>query len=39
MTKIKKYQEKANRDRFLLPFENDIILFTNIIEICINFFE
>jgi hypothetical protein len=39
LKKLKKYQEKANRDRFILPLENDITLFTNIIEICINFFE
>jgi len=36
--KLKQYQEKANRDRFILPFENDISLFTNIIDICIYFF-
>ena len=39
LKKLKQYQEKANRDRFILPLENDISLFTNIIENCINFFE
>ena len=39
LNKLKQYQEKANRDRFILPFENDISLFTNIVENCINFFE
>ena len=37
LNKLKQYQEKANRDRFILPLENDISLFTNIIENCINF--
>ena len=36
---LKKYQEKANRDRFILPVENDISLFINIIENCINFYD
>ena len=39
LNKLKQYQEKANRDRFILPIENDISLFTNIVENCINFFE
>ena len=39
LNKLKQYQEKANRDRFILPLENVISLFTNIIENCINFFE
>ena len=38
LNKLKQYQEKANRDRFILPVENDISLFTNIVENCINFF-
>ena len=37
LNKLKQYQEKANRDRFILPVENDISLFTNIIEQCIFF--
>jgi len=36
---LKKYQEKANRDRFILPVENDISLFINTIENCINFYD
>jgi hypothetical protein len=36
--KLNKYREKANRDRFILPLENDISLFTNVINECINFF-
>ena len=39
LNKLKQYQEKANRDRFILPVENDISLFTDIIENCINFFK
>ena len=38
LNKLKKYQEKANRDRFILPIENDISLFTNIIDKCIHNF-
>ena len=38
LNKLKKYQEKANRDRFILPIENDISLFTNIIDNCIHNF-
>ena len=37
LNKLKQYQEKANRDRFILPIENDISLFTNIIDNCVNF--
>ena len=39
LNKLKHYQEKANRDRFILPLENDISLFTNIVEKCINFYD
>jgi hypothetical protein len=39
LTKLDKYREKANRDRFILPAENDLTLFTNIIETCINFLK
>jgi hypothetical protein len=38
LNKLKKYKEKANRDRFILPLEKDITFFTNIIDNCINFF-
>jgi hypothetical protein len=38
LNKLKKYQEKANRDRFILPIENDISLFINVIEDCVKFF-
>ena len=37
LNKLKQYQEVANRDRFILPLENDIFLFTNIIENYVNF--
>jgi len=37
LNKLKKYKEKANRDRFILPLEKDIIFFINIIDSCINF--
>ena len=36
--KLDKYKEVANRDRFILPFDNDIKLFTDIIDNCVNFF-
>jgi hypothetical protein len=39
LNKLKQYQEIANRDRFILPIGNDISLFTNIIENCINFLQ
>ena len=38
LAKMEKYREKANRDRFILPLQNDISLFTNIIDESINFF-
>ena len=38
LNKLDKYREIANRDRFILPLENDITLFTNIIESIINLF-
>ncbi len=37
LNKLKEYKEKANRDRFILPLEKDIIFFTNMIDLCINF--
>ena len=37
LNKLKEYKEKANRDRFILPLEKDIIFFTNMIDYCINF--
>ena len=39
LEKLDKYREKANRDRFILPLENEISLFTNIIDQCVNFFN
>jgi len=39
LIKLDKYREKANRDRFVLPVENDISLFTDIIENSIKFFN
>jgi hypothetical protein len=39
LKKLNKYREKANRDRFILPLENNISLFTNVINECINFFN
>ena len=39
LKKLKNYQEKANRDRFILPPENDINLFINIINDCIKFYK
>ena len=37
LNKLKKYQQKANRDRFKLPLEKDITLFTNIVNDCIKY--
>jgi hypothetical protein len=37
--KLKIYKEKANRDRFVLPIENDITLFTDIIDASVKFFS
>jgi hypothetical protein len=37
LTKLDKYREKANRDRFILPVEKELSLFTNIIENSINY--
>lgn len=39
LNKLKEYKEQANRDRFVLPIENDIIFFINIINVCINFYN
>jgi hypothetical protein len=36
--KLKIYKEKENRDRIFLPIENDIKLFTDIIDTSVNFF-
>lgn len=38
MKKLEKYRECANRDRFILPENTDISLFTNIINSCVAFF-
>jgi hypothetical protein len=37
--KLNKYREVANRDRFILPIDNDIKLFTDIIDNAITFFN
>ena len=39
LNKLKKYKEKANRDRFILPIENDISFFTAVIDKIIDFFN
>ena len=39
LTKLKDFREKANRDRFILPRNKDIFLFTNIIDQSIKFFN
>ena len=39
LEKLDKYREKANRDRFILPIENDISLFTNEIDKAIAYFN
>jgi hypothetical protein len=38
LNKLKDYKEKANRDRFILPVEKEIIFFTNVLDLCIDFF-
>ena len=38
LSKLKEYKEKANRDRFILPLENDISLFTNVVDYCVSCF-
>ena len=37
LTKLKEYKEQANRDRFILPEDSDISLFTKIVDECIFF--
>jgi len=37
LNKLNIYKEKANRDRFILPVEKDIVFFIDIINNCINF--
>ncbi len=39
LSKLDKYREKANRDRFILPKNKDISYFTNIIDESINFIK
>ena len=39
LLKLRKFQEVANHDRFVLPIENEISLFTNIIYDSIKFFN
>jgi hypothetical protein len=38
LNKLDKYREKANRDRFILPIDKDISLFSSIINDTIDFF-
>ncbi len=37
LNKLDKYREKINRDRFILPVGEDIKLFTNIFDKCVEF--
>jgi hypothetical protein len=39
LNKLEEYREKANRDRFILPINNNIKLFINIIDKCVDFFN
>ena len=39
MKKLEKYRECANRDRFILPEDADISLFTNVIDTAVTYFE
>jgi hypothetical protein len=36
LNKLNQYRKIANRDRFILPLEHDISLFTNIIDYCVD---
>ena len=39
LNKLNSYKEVANRDRFILPIENDTTLFTNQIDNAIKYFN
>ena len=39
LLKLDKYKEVANRDRVILPIDNDIKLFTDIIDNSVNVFN
>ena len=39
LNKLKEYKEQANRDRFILPIEKNIVFFTNMIDLCISFYN
>jgi hypothetical protein len=35
--KLDSYRERANRERFILPEDQDIIIFSEVIRKCVNF--
>ena len=37
LNKLRNYKEKANSDRFILPYNEDISYFIDIVNSCINF--
>ena len=39
LSKLNQYREQANRDRFILPIDKEIKLFTNAIDDSWNFFN
>ena len=39
LRKLEKYREQANRDRFVLPIENDISLFSSIIKDTVEYLQ
>jgi hypothetical protein len=39
LTKLNKYREKANRDRFILPVDTHINLFIDVINSCVKFID
>ena len=39
LLRLRKYNEKANRDRFILPTSENIKLFTNVIDNAWKFFN
>lgn len=39
LKRLDKYREQSNRDRFVLPIDEDISLFTQIVDECVDFFK
>ena len=39
LSKLRDYKEQANRDRFILPQDKDILFFIRMIDDCIHFLK